>query len=217
MRPWLRVVYFIAIAVFTAVIAMAMFTAQEPFRFDPLSLAPAISACTDYYGTILVAMLVRRQCPDADLRRLELNPLWKNDVASLRLFSFGLSLMVLMRLVVFLMLSQAPNGPWTEFYRGAVGFTVGVSGSPTVHHLMNILRLLRIVPTHRHNRSLSLRVWRMAGEDTSILADVLCLVVLAIAALFVPSAIVIGGLIGVLSCRLVRIVLAREAALGVHG
>jgi hypothetical protein len=217
MRPWLKVAYFIAIAVFTAVVGMALFYGEEPFRFDPLLLAPAIVACTDYYGTILVAMLVRRQFPNADLRRLELNPMWKSDVAGLRLFSFSFALTVLMRLVVFLMLSQAPDGPWIEFYRGAVGFMVGVSGAPTVHHLMNALRLLRIVPTHRHNDSLSLRVWRIVGEDTSVIADGVCLALLAIAAFVVPSAIVIGGLIGVASCRLIRILLAREAALGVHG
>src|SRR5262245_60691593 len=113
MRSWLRVAYLIAIAVFTAAVAIAMFWNEEAFRFDPLSLAPAIVACTDYYGTLLVAMLVRRHHPDADLRKLELNPLWKNDVAGLRLFSVGFTLTILMRLVVFLMLSQAPDGLWT--------------------------------------------------------------------------------------------------------
>jgi hypothetical protein len=217
MRPGFRIAYYFAISIFTAVIFVALIEDTEVHRFDPLSLLPAIVACTDYYGTLVVASLIRQRNPAADLGRLELNPLFKKDIAHLRIVSFGFFLQVCMRLTVFLMLSHAPPGHWNQVFLGGVGFTLGLNGAPTIHHLINIFYLRKIFAAHNFERSDHLRHWRTPRKDTSIMADGICMAAFIVSALLVPNAIVIGGLLGVIACRLMRVRLVKEAALGLHG
>jgi hypothetical protein len=216
MRPGFRIAYYFAISIFTAVLFVALIEDTEVHRFDPLSLLPAIVACTDYYGTLVVASLIKQRNPAADLGRFELNPLFKKDIAHLRIFSFGFFLQVCMRLAVFVMLSHAPAGHWNQVFLGGVGFTLGLNGALTIHHLINIFYIRHIFPTHRFESSVHWRHGRTPGMDTSIIADGICLAVFIVSALFVPNALVVGGLLGLVACRLMRIRLTKEAALGLH-
>ena len=83
MRQSLRIAFLLTVFISTTALTVALLTNPGPRPHLCVALVPVLML-GDYYTTLAYASLVRQANRDTDLARIELNPMWKSDVARLR-------------------------------------------------------------------------------------------------------------------------------------
>jgi hypothetical protein len=161
----------------------------------------------DYYLTLLYAWLVKRTDSSADLAAIELNPMWKRDVADIRLFNFRHLTSVVCFSVLFFCLSQAPDGSARAFFLAPFGFATVTFGTIVARHVLNIVVFVR-----GRRDSIQSRGEPRGSRSIISLAPLAVLLTLLSGAAFVPVSFLLGGLTGLIFESALRWGLMREAA-----
>ncbi len=193
MRRWLINLYLTLIALFTVVLILAMWFDTDKHTFNPLLLLVPALMLADYYLTLASARLAKCINPTIDVASLELNPIWKADVAKFRRLNIRHMLIVVYAFVVLYMLSQAPVGPWRSFYLGCFGFYIGSSGGLVSQHLLHISWYLKFLRTERNKFRVRRSTW-----GAKHLGELTFLVLLVLSSACLPGSFVIGGIAGLL-------------------
>jgi hypothetical protein len=225
MRRSLVVAFMIVECLFIAIVVAGLLSGEK--LDDPkwiVLLLPALMLA-DYYLTILYGWLIRGFYKIADLAIIELNPMWKADVARLRIVNLRHVVHVVFFTLLFLIISTAPEGSPKTYFLCLFGFAIGVNASLVAEHIQNLSSLLRAFrkSTRRHT-SIEIRntldrdrYHRQAPRFSFGPARVAVFGILLSSALVFGPFFALGGIIGQWAEWGLRYGLQREANHGRRG
>jgi len=185
-------------------VTLAMIASPKPLRPDYYVALVPVLMLADYYLTILFAWRVKCIHESADLAALELNPMWKSDVANLRLFNLRHLIHVVFFTVIFVLLSQAPEGFPRQFFLCLVGFCISLNAVFVGTHIHNlaVLRQIHFNDDHRSRRTI---IWNRGFVAPAIFF------LLAVTSLLLGPFFLLGGTAGIAFASALRLGLEREA------
>ncbi len=212
MRTWLLVVYLATISAFSAIVLFAMVSTRDMRAPDPLIAIVPFLMLADYYSTLLYASRVKRSHKTVALTDVELNPMWKADVARLRLVNFRHLAGVLFVSVVFLLLSQGTDAFYTGLLHVLLGCLTVCSGMQVARNSLNAFIIGRSSERRTTTIAPGVARWLTTESGQSSFFGLVVLALLGISSAFASGWFALGGLAGLVFERAVRAELIREAA-----